>query len=168
MKKIIYIVLLGICVMLAACEKEAVNGLAPPEQIYLELFNENGENLLDENVEGNIVGTNIKYVREGEHSASYVKWERPGGTVVVTPHTYEMYYSGHSIMATLLNFGAEDKFNFKLILQRPAVEYDVSIVQQGNNKSGWRVHAYVDGEEVQLTHGRLTNTIWITLPDVSE
>ncbi len=168
MKKISYIVLLGICVMLAACEKDPVISGAPPEQIYLELFNENGENLLDENVEGNIVGTNIKYVREGEHSANYVKWERPGGTVVVTLHTYEMYYSGHSIMATLLNSGVDDKFNFKLILQRPAVEYDVSIVQQGNNKSGWHVHAYVDGEEVPLTYGRLTNTIWITLPDANE
>lgn len=42
MKNFYYVVLLGICVMLAACEKDPELSGAPPEQIYLELFNENG------------------------------------------------------------------------------------------------------------------------------
>ena len=128
MKKLFAIALVLITLMLTGCDEEHEYYVSRPHVHFsLEIYDSNGLNLLDPEVEGNLIGSQIRYKFKGQVLPYFVKWEKPDGTGIVHEDTGQMNFDKdfNRIDITSGDIGVDKEFTFKITIK--STDYNVNI-----------------------------------------
>ena len=176
MKKLFAITIALLALIFTGCDNDDYPLVSRPfVHFSLEIYDSNGLNLLDPEVEGNLIGSQIRYKFEGQVLPYFVKWERLNGTEIVHEDTGQMNFDKdfNRIDITSGNIGADKEFTFKITIM--ARDYNVNIKYfTYTNKTREYAMAYIndvptdiDSYEVTLTNNftyTASYTLRLTIP----
>ena len=153
MKKLLLLSIILICMLATSACEDIVDEGSRQVAVYMEVFDSDGNNLLDESNDNNIVGTMIKYVRKDQGSTYRISWT---GKEDNWSSGYNSVLWGQVLYIKDLNSLklysddciADFKCSYKLMFGEPEQEYDISIRHIGKKN---KTEATVNGKKVSVS-----------------
>lgn len=128
MKKLFAIAFALLALIFTGCDNEDYPLVSRPfVDFRLEIYDSNGLNLLDPEVEGNLIGSQIRYKFEDQVLPYFVKWEKPDGNGIVHEDTGQMCLDEefNRIDIRSGDIGVDKDFTFKITIK--SMDYNVNI-----------------------------------------
>ena len=141
-----------LCMLATSACEDIVDGGYFQVAVYMEVYDSDGNNLLDESNDNNIVGTTIKYVREDQGSTYRVSWTgKEDNWSVINPGPWKQILYVKDLKSLKLydnDCSADFKYSYKLMLGEPEQVYDISIRHIGKKD---KTEATVNGKKVPVS-----------------